>query len=107
MLVLNPAGTDSLLLTGANDAQLFAYSVSRFQTVSLPPVTLFFELGLCCHRRHVQAIQTLHAQLTAYIGFAWSVLQSKRRLECACSSSVGASPHGVCLGCLTVRVRHG
>lgn len=38
MLVLNPAGTEPLLLTGANDAQLFAYSVSRFQTVSLLPV---------------------------------------------------------------------
>ena len=37
MLVLNAAGTDPLLLTGANDAQLFAYSVSRFQTVSFPP----------------------------------------------------------------------
>lgn len=36
MLVLNPAGADSLLLTGANDAQLFAYSVFRFQTVSPP-----------------------------------------------------------------------
>ena len=44
MLVLNPAATDPLLLTGANDAQLFAYSVSRFQTVisllvhPLPPL---------------------------------------------------------------------
>lgn len=46
MLVLNPAGTDSLLLTGANDAQLFAYSVSRFQTVSLLSVTLSLALGL-------------------------------------------------------------
>ena len=53
MLVLNPAGADSLLLTGANDAQLFAYSVSRFQTVSLLPVTLFPALGLSCHQRHV------------------------------------------------------
>ena len=35
MLVLDPTGTDPLLLTGANDAQLFAYNVSRFQTVSL------------------------------------------------------------------------
>ena len=35
MLVLNPADADSLLLTGANDAQLFAYSVQHFQTVSL------------------------------------------------------------------------
>ncbi len=35
MLVLTPPDADSLLLTGANDAQLFAYSVRRFQTVSL------------------------------------------------------------------------
>lgn len=32
MLVLNPVGADALLVTGANDAQLFAYSVPRFQT---------------------------------------------------------------------------
>ena len=34
MLVLNPADTDPLLLTGGNDTQLFAYSVPHFQTVS-------------------------------------------------------------------------
>ena len=38
MLVLNPADADSLLLTGANDAQLFAYSVQHFQTVSVLPL---------------------------------------------------------------------
>ena len=35
MLVLTPPDADPLLLTGANDAQLFAYSVRSFQTVSL------------------------------------------------------------------------
>ena len=37
MLVLNPVDADPLLLTGANDAQMFAYSVQHFQTVSLLP----------------------------------------------------------------------
>jgi hypothetical protein len=35
MLVLTPPDADPLLLTGANDAQLFAYSIRRFQTVSI------------------------------------------------------------------------
>lgn len=35
MVVLTPPDADSLLLTGANDAQLFAYSVPHFQTVRL------------------------------------------------------------------------
>lgn len=49
MLVLNPAATDPLLLTGANDAQLFAYSVSRFQTVTLPLVHLLPPLPPLCY----------------------------------------------------------
>ncbi len=36
MVILTPPGADPLLLTGANDAQLFAYSVPHFQTVSSP-----------------------------------------------------------------------
>lgn len=46
MLVLNPVGADALLLTGANDAQLFAYSVPRFQTVSLRPLIVLTMLYL-------------------------------------------------------------
>ena len=44
MLVLTPPDADPLLLTGANDAQLFAYSVRSFQTVSLSHLLSHFVL---------------------------------------------------------------
>ena len=41
MLLLTPPDADSLLLTGGNDAQLFAYSVPHFQTVRHSPCVLY------------------------------------------------------------------
>ncbi len=46
MLVLTPPDADPLLLTGANDAQLFAYSIRRFQTVSLTHLLGHFVISL-------------------------------------------------------------
>lgn len=46
MLVLTPPDADPLLLTGANDAQLFAYSVRRFQTVSFSHLLSHFVISL-------------------------------------------------------------
>ncbi len=46
MLILTPPDADPLLLTGANDAQLFAYSICRFQTVSLSHPFSHFVISL-------------------------------------------------------------
>lgn len=46
MLVLTPPDADPLLLTGANDAQLFAYSIRHFQTVSLSHLLGHFVISL-------------------------------------------------------------
>lgn len=58
MLVLNPVGADALLVTGANDAQLFAYSVPRFQTVSSPPPTLPGPLHMSCSVQHTPELES-------------------------------------------------
>lgn len=50
MLILSPPDAEPLLLTGANDAQLFAYSVRRFQTVSFSQSLSHFVISLLiCH----------------------------------------------------------
>jgi uncharacterized membrane protein len=46
MLILTPPDAEPLLLTGANDAQLFAYSIRRFQTVSFSHLLSHFVILL-------------------------------------------------------------
>ena len=46
MLILTPPDAEPLLLTGANDAQLFAYSIRRFQTVSFSHLLSLFVILL-------------------------------------------------------------
>ena len=60
MVVLTPPDADSLLLTGANDAQLFAYSVPHFQTVRLSKS--------CIPHVHQQGAASLD---TIFLATAW------------------------------------
>lgn len=46
MLVVKPPASDALLLTGGNDAQLFAFSVPHFQTVSTILLLLRLKIGI-------------------------------------------------------------
>lgn len=48
MLTVTPPGAEPLLLTGGNDAQLFAFSVPHFQTVHFHPVCYCVVTVLAC-----------------------------------------------------------